>query len=83
MKKCLKLFVLLSIIICFASCDSSQHPSGNPKEDAAVYRKMINSGDIQGANQFADEVRDLYLQDFPIDRGAKLDEFWEWNARMK
>lgn len=72
---------LLSIVICLTSC--SPHPTGNPKEDAATYHKMLYSGDVQGANQFADEVRDLYLQDFINDRGAKLDEFWEWNAKMK
>ena len=83
MKKPFRIFALLGIIMCFASCDFSQHPTGNPREDAITYRKMINSGDIQGANQFADEVRDLYLQDFVNDRGAKLDEFWEWNAKMR
>ena len=83
MKKHLKLFALLGIMICLYACDTQQHPTGNPREDAATYHKMLYSGDVQGANLFADEVRDLYLQDFINDRGAKLDEFWEWNAKMK
>ncbi|MBO7294862.1 MAG: hypothetical protein J6U65_05545 [Bacteroidaceae bacterium] len=81
MKKYIKLVVLLLVLMCTYAC--TQHPTGNPKEDAATYHKMLYSGDVQGANQFADEVRDLYLQDFINDRGAKLDEFWEWNAKMK
>lgn len=81
MKKYFKSLVLLFVLTCAYAC--TQHPTGNPKEDAATYHKMLYSGDVQGANQFADEVRDLYLQDFVNDRGAKLDEFWEWNAKMK
>lgn len=81
MKKYLKMLVLLSIIVCVNAC--SEHPTGNPSQDAATYHKMLYSGDVQGANQFADEVRDLYLQDFINDRGAKIDEFWECVAKMK
>lgn len=75
------MLVLLSIIACVSAC--SEHPTGNLQEDAATYLKILYSGDVQGANHFTDEVRDLYLQDFINDCGAKLDEFWECVAKMK
>lgn len=62
---------------------SIPRPTGDPKQDASTYRRMLNEGNVQEANQFADEVRDLYMQDFVNDRGKKIDEFWEWNAKLK
>lgn len=77
MKRYFKIFILVGVLVCLAACDFSKHPTGNPKEDAAVYHAMLYKGDVQGANKYLDEVRDLYLQDFINDRGAKVDKFWE------
>ena len=86
MKKLLKAFALMSILVCLNACDTAKHPTGNPREDASVYHKMLYSGNVQEANQFADEVLNLYMDKYSNsthEAYRKIDEFWEWNAKLK
>lgn len=88
MKKLFKAFALMSIIVCLNACgsDTTKHPTGNPREDASVYRKMLNSGDVQEANQFVDEVFNVYMEKYSKsshEAYTKIDEFWEWSTKLK
>lgn len=86
MKRYLKFFALLGILICLNACDQQQHPTGNPRQDAEMLNQMMNRGDLQGASQFMDEVLWVYVQQYSItEREAyeKIDEFWEWHAKLQ
>lgn len=86
MKSYFKLFALLSMIACFTACALREHPTGDPKKDAAIYHKMLYDRDVQGANQFADEVLEVYMQKYSVsshEAYRKIDEFWEENAKLK
>ena len=86
MKKYLKIFALLSMLLCLNACDSTKHPTGDPYQDAVVLKRLINNGDLEESSQFMDEILPVYLQQYSLsDHEAykKIDEFWEWNGKLK